>query len=359
MSRNDYITDEDVREFIKFLAKDIKGEGQPLGHKLQIKDKKVPKNYESTRCINSLKEAYESYFWDSKDFTENSRLLGPLRLSLCEAYYSQDQERLVAAANEVFDWGLMPNAAEHNKRWAKEHKNFVSSIATALREVSSDDPKLGEFDDQTCRMNSGFTKVYALLHPGSIIYDGRVGAALGLLVSRFLTNEEGEATTLPPLLAFPWADGAGEANRNPSSGKLQFPRIGSENGNHALWNIRANWIIQEVVKKCFKSGGASWLTGDPVRQIEAALFMIGYEVGAPTPERDSSPKDGKTPKSTKQDKPPAANSGKESKKDKAKRIYLENPGLPKKEIIKKFIHECGLTENGANTYYGNLKSGRW
>ena len=358
MIRQDYIDDNDVSRFINFLVDDIQGKGKDLNHKLTIVDTKTPKNYENLRTIHSLKEAYESYFWASKGFDETSLLLAPLRLSLCSAYYSGDKERLVAAAKEVFDWGLQPSAAEHNVSWATRHENFVSSIATALREISSDNPDTKKFDDKTCRMNSGFTKVYALLHPGSIIYDGRVGAALGFLVSRFLAQGS-ENQKLPSSLAFPWAKGASKANRDPSSGKLEFPKIGLKNGNHALWNIRANWIIQEVVKEIIDTGKASWLTGEPIRKIEAALFMIGYEVGESAPASGSSVKEKKALKQAKQDKPPTTNSRDESKKDRAKRIYSENSGRPRKEIIEKFIDECGLTEKGASTYYQNIKSGRW
>lgn len=274
MNRKDYIADKDVSRFINFLVDDIQGKGKDLNHRLAIRDKKTPKNYEKTRTIHSLKEAYESYFWASKGFDETSLLLVPLRLSLFEAYYSKNKASLVSAAGGVFDWGLTAKASAWNKKWAKSKEDFVSSIAQALHELSSNMPKPDVFDDVRCRMNSGFTKVYALLHPGSLIYDGRVGAALGFLVTRFLSGK-GESK-LPASLAFPWAPGVGKANRNPSSENFQFPTIQSLGSKgHATWNIKANWIINEVVNKCV--GSTTWLTGEPVRQLEAALFMIGYE----------------------------------------------------------------------------------
>lgn len=275
MKRENYIADKDVEGFINFLVDDIQGNGKALDHKLNIRDTRVPKDYKNPRSINSLKEAFESYFWASKGFDETSLLLVPLRLSLFEAYYSKNKANLLAAAGGVFDWGLTANASAWNKKWATSRKDFVSSIAKALHELSSSEPKPEVFDDDRCRMNSGFTKVYALLHPGSIIYDGRVGAALGLLVIHFL-NGKGESK-LPASLAFPWAPGVGKANRNPSSNNFQFPTIQSLGPKgHATWNIKANWIINEVINKCV--GSATWLTGEPVRQLEAALFMIGYEI---------------------------------------------------------------------------------
>ena len=41
-------------------------------------------------------------------------------------------------------------------------------------------------------MNAGFEKIYSVLLDGCVIYDGRVGAALGLLARQFC-----EASELP------------------------------------------------------------------------------------------------------------------------------------------------------------------
>lgn len=283
MKRDDYIEDTDVSDFIDFLIKDINGNGPALKHKLSIRDNRVPKGYQQNRNIDSLRDGFESYFWDSKDFADTSRLLVPLRASLCDALGFRNNAILVSAAGDVFDWGLTPIPAKWNKKWARDSENFLASISSALREISSDNPNPEIFDDKRCRMNAGYTKVYALLDDRSIIYDGRVGAALGFLVSRFLIQKK--RTELPPTLSFPWAPGAGRSYRNPSSENFRFPTLQSVRGvGHATWNIRANWIINEVVSSCQES--TPWLTDDPVRKLEAALFMIGYELpmgGTATP----------------------------------------------------------------------------
>lgn len=46
----------------------------------------------------------------------------------------------------------------------------------------------------------------------------------------------------------------------------------------------------------------------------------------------------------------------DSKTDKAREIYLSNPGLTRKELIDKFIDEAGLTPAGASTYHQNIKN---
>ncbi len=54
-------------------------------------------------------------------------------------------------------------------------------LAMKILDVLS--PKLG--DNYSIIMNSGFTKIYSLLIDIYIIYDGRVGAALGLLARQY------------------------------------------------------------------------------------------------------------------------------------------------------------------------------
>jgi len=50
------------------------------------------------------------------------------------------------------------------------------------------------------RMNAGFTKIHALMLDDFVIYDSRVGAALGLLVRNFLTEKD--IAYLPEVLHF-------------------------------------------------------------------------------------------------------------------------------------------------------------
>jgi hypothetical protein len=40
----------------------------------------------------------------------------------------------------------------------------------------------------------------------------------------------------------------------------------------------------------------------------------------------------------------------------ARQIFLASPGLVRKDMIKKFVAEVGMTEAGASTYYAKIKS---
>lgn len=124
-------------------------------------------------------------------------------------------------------------------------------------------------------MNSGFAKIYSLLLNDFIIYDGRVGAALGLLVRNYC--EEKGIARIPNELLFRWKRGRGTGNRrNPSSKRYVFPELNSSK-THIENNIRANWLLK-LISENTNSRFRRIEDNNRMRAIESALFMIGYDV---------------------------------------------------------------------------------
>jgi hypothetical protein len=127
-------------------------------------------------------------------------------------------------------------------------------------------------------ISSGFSKIYSLLIDDFIIYDSRVGAALGLLVRKYC--EELNLTEIPSALIFAYAM-ARAANghvgeiRNPNAGIYIFPKLNNNNARYIDNNMRANWLISTIAnheESKFKLYPSPW------RCLESALFMIGYKV---------------------------------------------------------------------------------
>lgn len=134
------------------------------------------------------------------------------------------------------------------------------------------------------RFNAGITKVYSMVLENFIIYDSRVAAALGWLVAQFC---RAGARELLDELRFPWMP-AKEApghktpkNRNPSSHPREFPRMNNSPSRHAVWNLRASWVLQAELEEAGVSTRFNEVPPDaaPLRRLEAALFMIGYDLG--------------------------------------------------------------------------------
>jgi len=109
-----------------------------------------------------------------------------------------------------------------------------------------------------------------------VIYDSRVGAALGLLIRNFLTDKN--ILEIPNELKFAYGKarptkGDKSDKRNPSNENFKFPSLRNNDKFHTLNNIRANWLLKDIAdKSAFKNESS------PIRALKAALFMIGYSV---------------------------------------------------------------------------------
>jgi hypothetical protein len=64
--------------------------------------------------------------------------------------------------------------------------------------------------------------------------------------------------------------------RNPDSNI--FPYLRNRAALHLLWNMRASWIVESVAKKIEGSGNLFSHQKAPMRAIEAAMFMWGYDL---------------------------------------------------------------------------------
>ena len=183
-------------------------------------------------------------------------------------------------------FGRGKKAYKANMDWAKSLGDNLSSTLRAGIEALSDgsfNPESFDFSASPYnpRMNAGWTKYYALASNNHVIYDGRVGAALGFLVRRYLESlpQESRPGKTPPELAFPWAAGQGNKNlRNPSSSEFSFSPLRHTGQGSADWataNVKANWILLEASKLA----GTDWCDFEQgLRRLEAALFMIGYDL---------------------------------------------------------------------------------
>jgi len=229
-------------------------------------------------CAN-LREASERYSWGS-DPT-------PLIEQMQTALASKNSDLVLTACKAIFDWGGVARERKNggtedaSRRWVNEQvkkSSLHSEIERAVQLLKDHDDKLDAFDRHTLMMNSAMTKVYWAADPdkGLVIYDGRVGAALGLLAREFLKSMG--CTTVPDELKFRWGgsrDNLVEGlpnKRNPSEGMLKFPSLftsSKKDFHHAQMMRAASFLLQNVARK---------LGNVTVHELEKALFMVGYSV---------------------------------------------------------------------------------
>jgi hypothetical protein len=308
LNRKEYLHDRHVDGFVAYVSSVLSGD-IGIEFSTAFPRNKLPRNYEN-RCpgkverlapgsvyvitAETLEQLFGYYWWDHRFYEGNKEDVDRVRSIVQAALVAENSEFGLdlarVACRKVMEWGFGrgTRANESNVAWAL---SLDSSLVRVLRNgreaLLSDAPDLSIFgrnpDPLThwSKMNSGWTKYYSFALPAHVIYDSRVGAALGYLVRRYLEslNAEWQVDSVPASLAFRWAPGQGDKNvRDPSFGPYKFARLlGGPSGSRewARVNIQANWILTAAIEKC----GATWCAGsDGFRRVEGALFMLGYDL---------------------------------------------------------------------------------
>lgn len=281
MTKQEFLAKSEVRDFIAFLKLKIETDNSFL-HSYKIKK---PKNG-LWKCT-SLYNAYKQYCWPFKfvatpngvlnpinGFEQNTILLEKLKKDLRTSLFNNNEDDFKRNCLAVLQWGgVLP----YNRKRIELTTNITDEFTSAISIFNN--PKLDTNDNfDKIHLNAGYTKIYSLLVDDFIIYDGRVGAALGLLTRLFL--EENNYSHIPDTLHFAYGapkianSNKSEAlKRNPSNDLHKFRSLANNSSRHIDNNIRANWLLHKVALESTFS-----LTSNPLRSIEAALFMIGYDV---------------------------------------------------------------------------------
>ena len=247
----------------------------------------------------SLFDAYRKYDWRQptlpglpaagSSFAANAATLNALSLALRAALSPPNDAATCMAATHVMAWG---GVTPGNVRWLNVNTLTLAALLLTVK-GALDSHALGGsvLTNRNLRFNAGMTKVYSLICDGLIIYDSRVAAALGWAVALFCQAQG--LGTVPPELNFPWAPAKAAPNqpnpkrRDPSVGALTFQKLTS-GPRHAEWNLKASWVL-EAALAC-PAGQLSQFGQDralptpalQLRAVEAALFMIGYDLGGGT-----------------------------------------------------------------------------
>ncbi|MDD5456765.1 MAG: hypothetical protein PHV30_07010, partial [Candidatus Margulisbacteria bacterium] len=277
MIEKDYINNRIVKKFIEWIGLRITGN---FCHNYFDFDRK------KEWACSSIFNAYEQYYWpispkwfnklklEDFSFNSNKKLLDSFSDQIKMAYYSKNNDELYNVSKEILSWGgVLGSKKRGNLAYLDINRadlyHFYKTVEDKIANNADTDN-----DFQGIRMNAGFTKVYSLLFNNFIIYDGRVGAALGYLVRIFL--EDKDIYEVPEMLKFYWGKARGKQLRNPSKGIYKFPALTNKSVPHIQCNIRANWLLKAIIQRF--SFGDQTLERGALRTMEAALFMIGYDL---------------------------------------------------------------------------------
>ncbi|BFM06827.1 hypothetical protein [Halioxenophilus aromaticivorans] len=256
------------------------------------------------RC-DSLTDAYEQYRWPALSPTgnltftleESNRILNYHEASIVKtlekADTSQDDIHLLKEdILGVLRWGgvdTKPNIAKAMRADSAQLKVNLNNAVELINHGGSMseaefDARYEQLDENHIRIDSGTTKIYSLICRDFIILDSRVGAALGLLVKNFCHDHDIPTETVCNDLRFSWGAASGEKRtykiRNPNStSSAVFQNFGRlTNKERLLQNLKASWLLSDVISKTKIPSFSSAHTAGGLRRLEAALFMIGYDV---------------------------------------------------------------------------------
>jgi len=283
LNKQSYIKTQSVQSFIEWITT-ILDTPNSFHHNYFLKRQK------SNWYCDSIFSAYENYAWQfnftdecnrvikGSSFAECEEVLHLLSVKLKNGVAQGDNAIAKEVGRQILEWGGVTNSnIDKIENMGQEWCTYLSRTKERLdRNLDSN-----EYYSSDIIMNSGFTKIYSLIVDNFLIYDGRLGAALGLLVKGFC--EEKKLKTIPDELHFYWGAGResginskGKSRRNPSSDKYVFKSLHSPKA-HLENNIRANWLVEEILMNT-KSKFNGLEESKQMRAFESALFMIGYHV---------------------------------------------------------------------------------
>ena len=257
----------------------------------------------------SLEQAFQDFQWDKKCFVASTISLLKSQSRIQESIKTGSQGELFADLCGVLRWGGVLTTAiagplldkrEHGQ--LIEYFSWISSVKPF--DASAEDLNILQTIPDECGdllSNSGLTKIYSVLGSSCVIYDDRVSAALGKIITWYLGDRE-----LPDELKLVMST---KRSRNPSTCVQKFPtkiwantekKAIQQVVKHAESNVKANWLIGAVVQKLRRENEhyekvlryVSTAVQDDIddreiddlwlamRIFESSLFMAGYSVNS-------------------------------------------------------------------------------
>jgi hypothetical protein len=229
----------------------------------------------------SLSQAAQHWCWTS---SIDKFSFADLAQGLQKAIAAGDETLAGQLCHDIYGWGgVALKPTDQSYAWVQQAAQ-KGELTKALRDaVSLLSPEstlpLNRFNDDDLLMTSATTKLYAAAAAdGNVaIYDGRVGAGLGLLARQFL--EVRQIGFVPDVLHFLWgpprtAAQARARTRDPSTAChvfRQLPNGARSHGVRAELSRRTNALFQAVTDRLLERH-----TPVTFLELERALFMIGY-----------------------------------------------------------------------------------
>lgn len=294
MHKIEYLKNPDVRGFVEWATALVSG------HKGLKQRWNSPKGKGFSFCCTTLLGAFERYEWpmnsSAKEFDWTANRFEEWRAGMADrglwdASVEHSRMLFCEAALQVTKWGEM----HHIKPELIEMQERPDALQRLFDDARLLDPMSADAEPEALKaeglkyMGAGYSKVYAMMLDDFPIYDSRVACALTSLIRFYCEAKEME--DVPEILRLMVTPNKGKSNRDPSTRRYKFRKSGGRNvqnrmqrrawyrAHYASSNVRAAWILRELVDRAGVSGG--WPAGRELLAIQSALFMVGYQVLGP------------------------------------------------------------------------------
>ncbi|MDR1687821.1 MAG: hypothetical protein LBS21_04325 [Clostridiales bacterium] len=280
MTKKEYLESENVKSFIEWFCKRLNAPAEEealFNHCYHhVRDNK-------DFTFNSLSSALNQYCWRGKSFKETEEELKIISNQLKDFVESEEKfndAECFCVCEKILKWGGISRYGTISE-W--EQNNVLCKNLKRIKEIINSNFDLDNdyYFEIKGYVNAGFSQILSLFVDEFIIYDSRVGSALCAFVRDFCI-EKGKS--IPKELNFSWVIMRGENpnKRCPNTSSHKFTRL-RDKDNYLLNNIKANWLLSEVVKRDTGEFGKleQAKKGGGLRALEAALFMVGYNIWTP------------------------------------------------------------------------------
>ena len=267
MNRDEYLADEHVAGFTRWASRLVTGDLR-LTHRWKSR-------WTDFECA-TLYGALERYWWpdnsNGMDWQATARRIQEFRTKFEDIAIIDGpgkQEMFVDNAEDIVRWGGIPlsrRLGDWRSMAPEQLQDLVEDIRAKLDPETADTANLSVFP----YMGSGFSKIYSVLIDGFSIYDSRVACALNCLVGIYCRQEK--IRPQPALLRLRMPP-----RREPDNiryHRCDRPRMNNDGAAYARDNLKAAWLLQEMVREPGEFGQAEGFA--PIDALQHALFMVGY-----------------------------------------------------------------------------------
>lgn len=267
MKRDQYLADEHVSGFTGWASQLVTGDLR-LAHRWKSRGTDF-------RCT-SLFGALEQYRWpdnnNALDYRTTTRRLRELRLDFEDIGVIDSrakQAKFVHNAEIIFSWAGVRRRGKLNEWRSMPPERLhalIEDVRAGLDPTTADTDNLADFR----YMGSGFSEVYSVLIDGFPVYDSRVACALNCLVDIYCRRERVGPKPDPLKFRMP----PRRETRRVRYRRCDRPRMNNDGGAYARDNLRAAWLLGDMVREPGDFGRIEIF--EPVDALQKALFMVGY-----------------------------------------------------------------------------------